>query len=549
MKRIVALILGLAFALSLSVAAFAADKSDVDKAVADAAAYMLKAVPMPEVGSVGGEWAVVGLARSGASVPQSYYDEYYLRVEQYVKECKGVLHDKKYTEYSRLIVALTAAGYNPCDIAGYDLTIPLGDFDKTIWQGLNGPIWALIALDSGNYEVPANPDAKTQATRDKYITEILRRQLGDGGWNLNAGSNGTDVSPDEIADPDITGMALQALAKYQDRKDVKTAVDKALSCLSKMQDEKGGYHSWNTTNSESVVQVLVAITELGLKCDDSRFVKNGFSLIDNLLSFGQPDGSFIHTSDGSGVNQMSSEQCFYGLIAAQRSMEGKNSLYRMSDAVKRKTPEAAAGSGGLPGKNSDVKQVPVETPGKTFGDIKGHAFQTSIESLCSRGIIAGMDGAIFAPDAAMTRAQFTAIVVRGLGLDPKADTTFSDVPPSAWYAGYVGTASKYGIVNGTAPGKFTPDGVITRQEAATMLAGAAELCGIDTILSSFEIRDILAQFGDYTSAADWAREPLAFCYKIGALDESELNIEPTEAVTRAEIANMLYVMLGEADLL
>ncbi|MDR3148393.1 MAG: S-layer homology domain-containing protein [Oscillospiraceae bacterium] len=549
MKRVFALLLSLALALSVYTPVSAADKKSVDAATAHSADYMLKAVPKPEVGSVGGEWAVIGLARSGADVPQSYYDEYYLRVEQYVKNKKGVLHEKKYTEYSRIIIALTAAGYDPRSVAGYDLTVPLGDFDKTIWQGLNGPIWALIALDSGGYDVPDNPKAKTQATRDKYIAEILRRQLNDGGWNLNAGSNGREVSSKEKADPDITGMALQALAKYQERKDVKEAVNKALSCLSDMQDNDGGYYSWGSSNSESVVQVLVAVTELGLDYDDPRFVKNGKSLVDNILSFSQQDGSFIHTSDGSGENQMSSEQCFYGLIAAKRSIDGDNSLYRMGDAVKRASPKTTVKTAGLPGKNADVKQVKVSSPGKTFTDVKGRPYQTAIETLSSRGIIAGMSDTEFAPDATMTRAQFTAIVTRGLGLTPKTDKIFSDIAADAWYAGYVCTANKYGIVNGTSADKFTPDGTITRQEAAAMTARASKICGIETMLSSFEIRDILAQFGDYTSTSDWSREPLAFCYKTGILDESELNIEPTEEVTRAEVANMLYVMLSEAELL
>jgi len=64
------------------------------------------------------------------------------------------LHERRYTDYSRVILGLTAAGYDPRAFAGYDLTLPLADFDKTIWQGINGPVFALIALDSGNYSNP-----------------------------------------------------------------------------------------------------------------------------------------------------------------------------------------------------------------------------------------------------------------------------------------------------------------------------------------------------------------------------------------------------------
>ena len=203
MRRIkrIAWILTLAILLTLTVPALAA--SSVQNEVQGSAAYMVSAVKAPEVGSIGGEWAIIGLARSGYSVPADYYDEYYTRVEKYVKNCSGVLHERKYTEYSRVILALTAIGRDPSKVAGYNLLTPLGDFEKTIWQGMNGPIWALIALDSSNYDIPKNPAAKTQATRQLYIDEIIKNQMKDGGWSLT-GTGDSDV--------DITAMALQALA-------------------------------------------------------------------------------------------------------------------------------------------------------------------------------------------------------------------------------------------------------------------------------------------------------------------------------------------------
>lgn len=97
---------------------------------------------------------------SDAAVPQSYWDNYYSNLENYVKAHNGVLHSRKYTEYSRVVLALTAIGKEPSNVAGYNLLTPLGDYDKTIQQGINGPIWALLALDSGNYAMPVNAEAK-----------------------------------------------------------------------------------------------------------------------------------------------------------------------------------------------------------------------------------------------------------------------------------------------------------------------------------------------------------------------------------------------------
>ena len=421
-----------------------------------------------------------------------------------------------------MILGLTAAGY--------DLTEPLGDFDKTIWQGINGPIFALIALDSMDC---------ANSRRDSYIAEILRRQCPDGGWNLTAGAKG---------DPDITGMALQALAKYQDKPEVKAATDKALALLSVSQDAEGGYTGWGEANMESAAQVLIALCELRISVDDARFVKNGNTLVDNILSFQNADGSFSHTHSGGGNTQMSSEQALCGLAAAKRAAEGKNSLYRMGDAGKRGVFRPAEPIG-LPGKRADVKKVELISPGKTFADIANHTNQTAIEALAARGIIRGKGENRFDPDATMTRAEFAAIIVNGLGLPEKTAAVFDDVPASAWFAKAVETAYYYEIVSGTSTTAFNPGGTITRQEAAVMVTKAAKLCGMDTALNDTAVRDALAQFGDYREAAHWAQGSLAFCYSAGILDDSALNIEPLAAVRRCEIAETLYRLLDKANLL
>lgn len=550
LRRTVLLLIALSLVMGFVNPVTALSKDELEKSVSAAAEYMVNTVKNPQVGSIGGEWAIIGLARSGYEVPDGYYENYYATVENYVKACKGVLHEKKYTEYSRIIVALSAIGKDARDVAGYDLTYALGDYDKTVWQGLNGPIWALIALDTKDYPIPENKEAKTQATRQKYIDRILECQLKDGGWSLFGGSS-IAAAQDEISDPDITGMALQALAKYQDQPKVAKATKEALVCMSGKQGSSGNFAGWGTTNSESCVQMLVALCELGIPLDDSRFAKNGVTLLDNLKTYQLEDGSFLHTYSGSGSNQMASEQGFYGVVAALRAIEGKNSLYRMSDAI---TVEGSVDitvkkGEGLEGKHKDVLPMPITAPGTTFEDITFSPNIAAIEALASRGIINGRSKKSFAPDANMTRAEFATIITRGLGLIEEDTKVFSDVSSDKWYAGYIGTANKYGIVNGVGEGKFNPEGTITRQEAATMVARAAALCGLDTKMSNAEIRDVLAQFEDYVTVADWAMESMAFCYKKDILSDSALKVEPKVQIQRSEIAQMLFNMLTVANLL
>ena len=286
----------------------------------DTAAALLAAVPQPTFGTVGGDWSALGLARWDGEVPQTWFDSYYQAVEDYVKACNGVLSDRKYTEYSRVSLALTAIGKDPRNVAGYDLLAPLADYEQTVFQGVNGPIFALLALDSGNYEMPENTAGTIQATREMYVDYIVNALMTQDGWLLAGGE----------AEIDMTAMALQALAKYQHREDVARTVEEGLEILSSRQNKDGGYHyiAKEQASSESVSQVIVALTELGISLDDPRFVKNGNTLLDALAQFQCADGGFSHLLGGE-TDLLATEQAFYALVAADRAARGESSLYRM----------------------------------------------------------------------------------------------------------------------------------------------------------------------------------------------------------------------------
>ena len=82
-----------------------------------------------------------------------------------------------------------------------------------------------------------------------------------------------------------------------------------------------------------------------------------------------------------------------------------------------------------------------------------------------------------------------------------------------------------------------------------MTARAAKLCGMNTALDAVTVRDMLAQFGDYITVADWATVSLAFCFKEKILSDEEFDIQPGVNIKRCEIAQILYNMLGKAKLI
>ena len=288
--------------------------------------YMEK-LGTPNVGAIGGEWMVIGLARSGRTVPgvEDYYQKAVEYVQSNIDSETGRLHKAKSTDNSRMILALTAIGKDVTNVGGYNLLAGLSDLEFVKYQGNNGPIWALLALDSGNYPVPSGGTT----TRQALIDEILSVQTSDGGWAISG----------DRADSDMTGMALTALAPYY-KKDptVKQAIDKAIARLSEMQDDDGGFSTTYgdgkyIATSESTAQVLTALSALGIDGDtDSRFVKNGSSVVDALLRYYVKGGGFKHIMDGE-IDGMGTEQAYYALTAYYRFLSGKTNLYDMTDII------------------------------------------------------------------------------------------------------------------------------------------------------------------------------------------------------------------------
>lgn len=282
----------------------------------------LQAQTAPTAGSIGGEWAVIGLSRAGLLSDETA-QSYEQTVEDYVKQAGSVrLHHAKSTENSRTILGLTAAGYNAANVAGVDLTAGLTDMAYLRAQGTNGPIWALIALDCHGYDIPQCADGEEQTTREGLVAEILSYQCSDGGWALMG----------DESDVDMTAMALTALAPYQEETDVKAAVEQALTWLSNAQQDDGGFMSWGTANSESCAQVIVALTALGIDPTvDSRFVKNGTSPLDGLCAFACEGGGFRHSDEQMESDGMATEQGFYALAAYDRFRQGQTRLFDMTD--------------------------------------------------------------------------------------------------------------------------------------------------------------------------------------------------------------------------
>lgn len=530
MKRAISSLLCIIMLLSTAVFA---EENGIDKVLDSTAKYLYDSVPEPSISEIGGEWTVLALAENGREVPEEYFNTYLKNAEEYVKEIGGVLSDVKYTEYSRLILALTALERDASSFAGFDLTAPLFDFEKTVYQGLNGAAWALIALDRGGIE--------GEEIREKYLSFILEREIEGGGWALSANS--------KEAEADITAMTLTALKNYDEKEEVKTATQRGIACLSAMQSENGGFLDHGEENAESAAWALIALSAWDIPYSDARFVKNKNTLYDNLLSFYNEDGGFSHIKNAPS-NLMATEQAALAFISLKRFEENKPHIFSARTGINlNDEPVNSEENEKFLRKHPDVKKSAVIYPEKTFTDIGQSAYKEKIEALTKRGIINGKGDESFDPGGTMTRAEFASIVVKALCLPERTGKEFADVNTGDWFYSAVNTASAYGIVSGESENTFDPNGKLSREEAAVIITRASSLAGLDTKIADGEARDVLAEFTDYISASSWAMDALAFCCKAKILDRSATELAPTAPALREQVADMVYNMLREAELL
>jgi len=313
------------------------EPQDVSAVLNATMAQLAATVTEPAFGTTAGEWTVLSLARGGYyAKDNAYFTGYYDRIVETVNETaasvnlSGALHKNKSTENSRLIVALSALGIDATSVGDWDLVeaYSANGFDWIKKQGLNGTVWALIALDSNDY-------ATTDTTiRQQCIDSIVSLQHDDGGWALAA--NKTYAS-----DPDVTGMVLTALYPYRDQSAVAAAAEEAFACLSAMQHDNGTFASGGSECAESCAWVIVSTTAWGINPDtDTRFIKNGNSVVDALLTHYLEDSATFQHAVGAGSNAMATDQSCYALVAYDRFINGETALFDYSDVTFSKvTPE------------------------------------------------------------------------------------------------------------------------------------------------------------------------------------------------------------------
>ncbi|PGP48489.1 cell wall anchor protein [Bacillus thuringiensis] len=255
------------------------------------------------------DWVAVALSRSGKNVPIEAKLNY---VKSVTEKVEKRINRFSATDLARTIIMMNAMSADPKNVGGHNLVQKLYESDKV--NSVTGYAFALLAFDTKKYEIPV----ESKWNRVALVEALLNNQHTDGGWTYNSSG-----SKDSASSVDVTGMVLSALAPYQERSDVKPAIQKAVAYLYNEQLQNGGFSADGQENSNSTAQAIIGLS-LVKDVDQDRLHK----AMQNLLSYQLSNGEFKWLPSDQNGNGMATEQA---LLALLQFKEMGKSIYDWSN--------------------------------------------------------------------------------------------------------------------------------------------------------------------------------------------------------------------------
>jgi len=318
---------------AMSVMAFAQTHtvSSLSDTAAKTAGYLMEQYADAALGS---EWAIIGMARAGVPGCEDFFAKYLDNLTATLDETNGVLGEEvvdgetvyTYTDYARVVMALTALGLDPTNFSGYNLVTPLTSLEKIAAQGTNAVIFALIALDCGDYDAEV---------RTEYLDYLKDNELEDGGF---------EFSPGWDLDVDTTAMAVTALLPYADVDGVQEVIDRAVAVMNTSRFDTGLFGGMWGESADTTGQIIMTLCDLGINpmTENAEWFGDGINPVTALMesSFDAESGgfsmSYLDWTTGElvvSINAMTSNQVLRALAACIRFSEGKTGVYDMTDVA------------------------------------------------------------------------------------------------------------------------------------------------------------------------------------------------------------------------
>ncbi|KRF10021.1 hypothetical protein ASG89_00255 [Paenibacillus sp. Soil766] len=188
---------------------------------------------------------------------------------------------------------------------------------------------------------------------------------------------------------------------------------------------------------------------------------------------------------------------------------------------------------------------------KEFKDVARHWAKDAVNEMGSRMVINGITKDLFQPDQEITRAEFSAIMVRGLGLKLESgNASFADVKPSDWFSSAILTAHTYNLISGFEDGTFRPLEKITREQAMIIVAKAMALTNLAEKFPNGSADEMLRSYDDSQNVSSWAKNGVSDSLKAGLVSgRTESLLAPKAYISRAEVAALIQRLLQKSELI
>jgi len=288
----------------------------------------------------------------------------------------------------------------------------------------------------------------------------------------------------------------------------------------------------------SLVIVLSALKdEVNVKSDEpSVTLKVAAPVYDVAVILRMSDGKEFAADQAEGAIKLTLP---YRADGINPQLLGMYYWNESTDQLEYAGGRAVIASGQITADLQHLRKIRVLEWNKSYNDlpVKHWAYE-SVSILSARHVVNGVTATAFSPFEAATRAEFTAMIVRALGLAASANTSqFADVSDNAWYASSVQAAVEAGIVTGDGSGRFNPGGTITRAEMAVILSRALGLQTSQHATSSF---------ADDSAIPAWAKRYVAAAQREGLLKGKGANVfDPLAKATRAEMAVLMLKVMDQ----
>ncbi|MEK4850868.1 S-layer homology domain-containing protein [Paenibacillus sp. FSL H7-0756] len=187
-----------------------------------------------------------------------------------------------------------------------------------------------------------------------------------------------------------------------------------------------------------------------------------------------------------------------------------------------------------------------------FPDVAKHWSKPDVNDMGSRLVASGTKEAVFEPQRAITRSEFTAMLARALGIVTHGEqqVRFSDVSASGWYGLELQVAVENGLITGYPDGTFRPGNNISRQEAMAIVSRAMSITELKASRSEAQVQQLLKSFADSASVAGWAVANVKLNLSAGIiLGRDEQRLAPNENITRSEASAAIRRLLIQSNLI